>query len=102
MAERDMQKDLEAVKEDLSKLRSDIADLTQKLLDMGKSEAGSARNRIETEARNLVRELRQTLNETGEHGRENSRVPGVIIGTSPTAHEALVSGIIALLKRSRP
>jgi hypothetical protein len=33
---------LEAVKEDLSKLRSDIADLTQKLLDMGKSEAGSA------------------------------------------------------------
>jgi predicted nucleic acid-binding Zn-ribbon protein len=54
MAERDMQKDLEAVKEDLSKLRSDIADLTQKLLDMGKSEAGSARNRIEMEARNLV------------------------------------------------
>jgi hypothetical protein len=37
MAERDMQKDLEAVKEDLSKLRSDIADLTQKLLDMGRA-----------------------------------------------------------------
>jgi ElaB/YqjD/DUF883 family membrane-anchored ribosome-binding protein len=70
MAERDLQKDLDAVKEDLSKLRSDIADLTQKLLDMGKSEAGSARNRIENEARNLVRELRQTLNETGEHGRK--------------------------------
>jgi Skp family chaperone for outer membrane proteins len=69
-ADRDMQKDLEAVKEDLSKLRSDIADLTQKLLDMGKSEAGSARYRIETEARNLGRELRQTLNETGEHGRK--------------------------------
>jgi ElaB/YqjD/DUF883 family membrane-anchored ribosome-binding protein len=70
MAERDLQKDLEAVKEDLSKLRSDIADLTQKLLDMGRSEAGSARNRIESEARNLARDLRQTLNETGEHGRK--------------------------------
>jgi ElaB/YqjD/DUF883 family membrane-anchored ribosome-binding protein len=69
MAERDLQKDLEAVKEDLSKLRSDIAELTQKLIEMGKSEAGSARNRIETEARNLVRELRHTLNETGERGR---------------------------------
>ena len=69
MAERDMQKALEAVKEDLSKLRSDIADLTQKLLDMGKSEVGSARNRIETEARNLAQGLRQTLNDTGEHGR---------------------------------
>jgi ElaB/YqjD/DUF883 family membrane-anchored ribosome-binding protein len=69
MAERDVQKDLDAVKEDLSKLRSDIADLTQKLLDIGKSEAGSARDRIETEARTLVRDLRQTLNETGAHGR---------------------------------
>jgi hypothetical protein len=27
---------------------------------------------------------------------------GVIVGTSPTAREALVSGIVALLKRSRP
>jgi ElaB/YqjD/DUF883 family membrane-anchored ribosome-binding protein len=70
MAERDLQKDLDGVKDDLARLRSDIADLTQKLLDIGKSEAGSARNRIESEARNLVRELRQTLNETGEHGRK--------------------------------
>jgi ElaB/YqjD/DUF883 family membrane-anchored ribosome-binding protein len=70
MAERDLQKDLDLVKEDLARLRSDIADLTQKLLDMGKSEVGSARNRIETEARNLVRELRQTLDETGEQGRK--------------------------------
>jgi hypothetical protein len=27
---------------------------------------------------------------------------GVIVGTSPTAREAIVSGIVALLKRSRP
>jgi hypothetical protein len=27
---------------------------------------------------------------------------GVIVGTSPTAREALVSGVIAWLKRSRP
>lgn len=70
MAERDLQKDLETVKEDLAKLRSDIAEVTQKLIDMGRSEAGSARNRIETEARNLVQELRQTLNETGDRGRK--------------------------------
>jgi ElaB/YqjD/DUF883 family membrane-anchored ribosome-binding protein len=70
MAERDLQKDLDTVKEDLAKLRSDIAEVTQKLLDMGKSEVGSARNRIETEARNLVQELRHTLNETGDRGRK--------------------------------
>jgi hypothetical protein len=27
---------------------------------------------------------------------------GVIVGSSPTAREAFVSGIVALLKRSRP
>jgi ElaB/YqjD/DUF883 family membrane-anchored ribosome-binding protein len=70
MAERDMQKDLEATKEDMAKLRSDMAELTQKLIDLGRSEAGTAKNRIEAEARHLVQELRQTLNETGERGRK--------------------------------
>jgi ElaB/YqjD/DUF883 family membrane-anchored ribosome-binding protein len=59
---------LDAVKEDLAKLRSDIAELTQKLIDTGKSEVSTARNRVRAEARNLGRELRTTLNETGEHG----------------------------------
>jgi ElaB/YqjD/DUF883 family membrane-anchored ribosome-binding protein len=68
MAERDLQKDLDAVKDDLAKLRSDIADLTQKLIDTGKNEVSSARNRVRTEARNLGRELRATLNESGEQG----------------------------------
>jgi ElaB/YqjD/DUF883 family membrane-anchored ribosome-binding protein len=68
MAERDLQKDLDAVKEDLAKLRLDIAELTQNLLDTGKSEVSTARNRVRTGARNLGRELRETLNETGEQG----------------------------------
>jgi len=68
MAERDLQKDLDAVKEDLAKLRSDIAELTQKLVDTGRSEVSIARNRVRTEARNLGRGLRETLNETGEQG----------------------------------
>jgi ElaB/YqjD/DUF883 family membrane-anchored ribosome-binding protein len=68
MAERDMQKDLDAVKEDLAKLRSDIAELTQSLIDTGKNEVNTARNRVKAEARNLSRELRDTLNETGERG----------------------------------
>jgi ElaB/YqjD/DUF883 family membrane-anchored ribosome-binding protein len=68
MAERDMQKDLDAVKEDLAKLRSDIAELTQSLIDTGKNEVNTARNRVKAEARNLSRELRDTLNETGGHG----------------------------------
>jgi ElaB/YqjD/DUF883 family membrane-anchored ribosome-binding protein len=68
MAERDMQKDLDAVKEDLAKLRSDIAELTQSLIDTGKNEVSTARNRVKAEARNLGRELRDTLNETGERG----------------------------------
>ena len=68
MAERDLQKDLDAVKEDLAKLRSDIAELTQNLIDTGKDEVSSARSRVRAEARNLRRELRQTFNDTGEQG----------------------------------
>jgi ElaB/YqjD/DUF883 family membrane-anchored ribosome-binding protein len=68
MAERDLQKDLDAVKEDLAKLRSDIAELTQNLLDTGRNEVSAARNRVRTEARNLRRELRETLNDSGERG----------------------------------
>jgi ElaB/YqjD/DUF883 family membrane-anchored ribosome-binding protein len=68
MAERDLQKDVDAVKDDLAKLRSDIAELTQRLIDTGRSEVSSARNRLRAEARNLGRELRATLDETGEQG----------------------------------
>lgn len=68
MAERDLQKDLDAVKEDMAKLRSDIGELTQRLLEMGKSEVSTARNRVRSQAQNLERGLRETLNETGERG----------------------------------
>jgi ElaB/YqjD/DUF883 family membrane-anchored ribosome-binding protein len=68
MAERDLQKDLDAIKEDMAQLRSDLGELTQRLVEMGKSEVGAARSRVRAEARNLGRELRQTLNETGERG----------------------------------
>jgi ElaB/YqjD/DUF883 family membrane-anchored ribosome-binding protein len=68
MAERDLQKDLDAVKEDLAKLRSDIAELTQRLIDTGRSEVSTARNRVRSEARNLGREFRATLDEHGEQG----------------------------------
>jgi ElaB/YqjD/DUF883 family membrane-anchored ribosome-binding protein len=68
MAERDLQKDLDTVKDDLAKLRSDIAELTQRLVDTGRSEVSNARERFRAEARNLRRELRETLNDTGERG----------------------------------
>jgi ElaB/YqjD/DUF883 family membrane-anchored ribosome-binding protein len=68
MAERDLQKDLDTVKEDLAKLRSDIAELTERLINTGKNEVSTARNRVRAGARNLGRELRETLNDTGEQG----------------------------------
>jgi ElaB/YqjD/DUF883 family membrane-anchored ribosome-binding protein len=68
MAERDLQKDLDTVKEDLAKLRSDIAELTQSLVDSGKDEISTARNRVRAGARSLGRELRETFNDTGERG----------------------------------
>jgi ElaB/YqjD/DUF883 family membrane-anchored ribosome-binding protein len=68
MAERDLQKDLEAIKEDMAQLRSDLGELTQRLVDMGKDEISTARNRVRTRARSLGRELRETLNDTGERG----------------------------------
>jgi ElaB/YqjD/DUF883 family membrane-anchored ribosome-binding protein len=68
MAERDLQKDLDAIKEDMAQLRSDLAALTQRLVDTGKDEISSARNRVRSRARNLGQELRETLNDTGERG----------------------------------
>jgi len=51
-AERDLQKDLDAVKEDSRKNSArNIAELTQKLIDTGRSEVSTARNRVRTEAR---------------------------------------------------
>jgi ElaB/YqjD/DUF883 family membrane-anchored ribosome-binding protein len=68
MAERDLQKDLEALKEDMAQLRSDLAELTQRLVETGRDEIGTARNRVRARARNLGQELRETLNDTGERG----------------------------------
>jgi ElaB/YqjD/DUF883 family membrane-anchored ribosome-binding protein len=68
MAERDLQKDLEALKEDMAQLRSDLAELTQRLVETGRDEVGTARNRVRARARNLGQELRETLNDTGERG----------------------------------
>jgi ElaB/YqjD/DUF883 family membrane-anchored ribosome-binding protein len=59
---------VDAVKEDLAKLRSDIAELTQRLIETGRNEVSTARNRVRAEARNFGRELRESLNETGERG----------------------------------
>jgi ElaB/YqjD/DUF883 family membrane-anchored ribosome-binding protein len=68
MAERDLQKDMEAIKEDMAQLRSDLAELTQRLVAIGKDEISSARNRVRRRARTLGQELRETLNDTGERG----------------------------------
>jgi ElaB/YqjD/DUF883 family membrane-anchored ribosome-binding protein len=68
MAERDLQKDLDAIKEDMTQLRSDLRELTQRLVEMGKDEVSNARNRVRSRARSLGQELRETLNDTGERG----------------------------------
>jgi ElaB/YqjD/DUF883 family membrane-anchored ribosome-binding protein len=68
MAERDLQKDMEAIKEDMAQLRSDLAELTQRLVDMGKDEISTARNRVRARARTIGQGLRETLNDTGERG----------------------------------
>ena len=68
MAERDLQKDLDAIKEDMTQLRSDLSELTQRLVEMGKDEVSNARNRVRSRARSLGQELRETLNDTGERG----------------------------------
>jgi ElaB/YqjD/DUF883 family membrane-anchored ribosome-binding protein len=99
MAERDLQKDLDAVKEDLAKLRSDIAELTQKLIDTGRSEVSTARNRVRTEARNLGRELRATLNETGEQGLKTVETVEQLLIERPLASLLAAFGLGLLVGR---
>src|SRR5262245_58456498 len=97
MAEREFRQDFEAMQADMAKLRSDFTSLAQKLIDLGKNEAGSVQDRIETEARSLVQELRQTLHETQERGQKTIKSVEQMVTEQPLVSLLAAFGIGLLL-----
>ncbi len=73
MAEHELQEDIETLKEDMVKLRTDMTELAKNLLDLGKGEARGAKEKLESEARNLINKLADELDEISERGKKTVR-----------------------------
>jgi ElaB/YqjD/DUF883 family membrane-anchored ribosome-binding protein len=71
MAEYEFQ-ELETLKADIAKLRSDLVDLTQKLTDLGKDGAGTAKEELDSKVQNLKERLHQILKDTRKRGKKTA------------------------------
>lgn len=92
MTERKFQEDIVTLKEDMVKLRSDMTEIAKKLIDIGKTEAKEAKEKLETEARNLIDELIVELDEIGERGKKTFKTMEKEVKEKP-----LLSLILAFL-----
>ena len=61
--ERELRKDLNTLKEDVSKLRSDLSELAQKLVNIGRSEAGVTKDRLLERGRKTAETVGQKIQE---------------------------------------
>ncbi len=61
--EHELHQDLNKLSEDISKLRSDLTGIAEKLLDMGKSEAGVAKDKLLEQGRKTVETVGQKIEE---------------------------------------
>lgn len=64
MGQENIGQDLEALREDVTKLRSDLSHLAKSLLEKGKSETDSARDRVVEELMSNLRSARQKGSDT--------------------------------------
>lgn len=82
MAEaRDLREDLDTLKEDVSKLRSDITELTQKLLFIGKSEAGVAKDKLLDQGKRTAETLEKKIEERPLTSILVAFILGLFLGT---------------------
>ncbi|MGE5445900.1 MAG: DUF883 family protein, partial [Ignavibacteriales bacterium] len=68
MTEYELQ-EFEALKADVAKLRSDLFDLTEDLTDIGKEGAGTPKEELDRQVKNLKQKLGQILKDTREMGK---------------------------------
>jgi len=59
----DLREDLDILKEDVSKLRSDITELTQKLVFIGRSEAGVAKDKLLEQGKKTAETMEKKIEE---------------------------------------
>lgn len=72
MADKDMQEELQTIKDDVAKLRSDIADLVGLLKDLGAEKVGEAKTTVEEELRAQREKLRRALGSAKERGKRTA------------------------------
>jgi len=66
MGQEDLGQDLDAVREDVTKLRADLSQLAKALLEIGKSETDSAKDKVVDELMAGLRSARVRGNDTVE------------------------------------
>lgn len=69
-SQQDVSQNFEALQEEVTQLRSGVVELAQKLLELGKRQAGGAKNGLEAEAQDLREDLRHTVEEARKRGRK--------------------------------
>ncbi len=70
MREHHIKDDIEEIKEDMAKLRSDMSNLAKKLIEIGKSDTGDIKEKLEAEARSLLDNFLDEVDEIQERGKK--------------------------------
>jgi ElaB/YqjD/DUF883 family membrane-anchored ribosome-binding protein len=68
-SQQDASEELEALHEEVTRLRAGVVELAQKLLELGKRQAGAPRNGLQTEARDRREDLRHMVENARKHSR---------------------------------
>jgi len=92
MAERDLNKDVDAIKADLDALRKDISSVLETI-------KGTAKNRAETEIEALQKRINQIASDVQTSGRDSLRAVEGQIGDKPLVSVAVAFAIGLMLGR---
>ena len=82
--------EVDALKEDVAKLRADLAGLAEALIQAGRQEAGTAKDKLEDEARKRLEGLRSAAGDARAFGRSALESIETQIGEKP-----LISVLVA-------
>lgn len=70
MAEKDLQEEMQTLKDDVAKLRADVSDLVGLLRDLGSEKVGEARASVEEDIEELRERLRTAVGGAKERGQK--------------------------------
>jgi ElaB/YqjD/DUF883 family membrane-anchored ribosome-binding protein len=89
----EVQQQMTELKEDLSKLRSDMGEIMRTMMDVTRSEAGDAKERLEAKAREQIDQMSEAMAATRERGRIMYRRFGEQIEQNPVSSVVTALGI---------